>query len=139
MNWDQIIQSAAVAVLTALVGVVARWLGIKMDESRTQKATWAIEQGVAYAAEKFRNMDVTGVAKKQIAIQAAESLAPKAMSKLDSEQKSLVVDATYAKMRSSLPQPSAFVLRGEALDQQAEDLGATRPLPRPGALPKMPK
>ena len=125
-------------MLTALFGVLCRWLGIKLDESRTAKATWAIEQGVAYAAERFRNVNVTGQAKKAVAIQAAESLAPKALSKLDAEQKSLVVDATYAKLRSSLPSVTTWETPGVTLENQAERAD-TLPLPRPAAVPKPPK
>jgi hypothetical protein len=138
MDWTQIIHTVAAGAVTVLSGLVARWLNVKVSEDQRAKATWAIEQGVAYAAERFRNVNVTGVAKKQVAIEAAESLAPRALKKLDANQKSMVVDATYAKMRASLPDNTTYIARGSMLEHQVEELGGLKPLPKPTAVPKVP-
>jgi hypothetical protein len=117
-----------------VVYVLGRFLGIKDDEATRAKATWAIEQGVAFAAEKFRNIPVDGKTKKEVAIQTAQSIAPAAMKTLDPAQKSFLTDATYARLRPSLPGHTTFVTHGDALEHQSE----TVVLPPPPRMPERP-
>lgn len=109
MDWTQI-QTALVSVL---VGVIAwatnRFLGMKMNDETRKAATWAAEQGVAWVAIKMQQ-STNSEAKHQRALQVAESLAPKAMTKLDAQQKATLVDSTYARMKASLPHPTTYRL-----------------------------
>lgn len=108
MDWTQI-QTALVSVLVGVIAwAINRFLGLKMNDETRKAATWAAEQGVAYAALKLQG--ALGAQKHEKALQVAESLAPKAMAKLDDKQKLILVDSTYAKMRSSLPHASTYRL-----------------------------
>lgn len=118
MDWAQITTTCIGLAVSAIAWAVQRWIGIKMSAERRAQLQWALEQGVAAAAVRLAK----GSDKKELALRTAESLAPKAMSKLSTEQRSIVVDATYAKMKASLPSNTTFVLHGDALEHQSEDI-----------------
>ena len=120
MDWQEIGLWIAGILSSALVAAVGKWLGIKSDEATTAKIRWALEQGVAYAFERYSHRNVSGAEKKAEALALAQSIEPKAMRKLDDEQKSKLVDATYARMRASLPHSSVHVAHGDSLDSQIE-------------------
>jgi hypothetical protein len=115
MDWTQITTSLIGALVGAIAWGVQRWLGIKMSQETRDAATWAFEQGVALASERLRGAAHTGAAKKQVALETAESLAPKAVGKLSAAQRDVMVDATYAKMRAKLPHPSSYSFTEEDL------------------------
>lgn len=131
MDWNQVAQTCIGALVGLIAWTVQRWFGLKMNEETRKAATWAMEQGVAYAAEKWKDASKAGEVKKRDALATAESLAPKALGKLDDTQKSALIDATYAKMRRSLPHASTYSFSG------AELSGAV-PLPPPSKVPKKP-
>ncbi len=120
MDWDQIRTWAIGLAVSAFAAVVGKWFGVKIEGENRSKLTWALEQGVALAAERLRAARNAGEEKKKIAIETAQSLAPGPMRKLKDDQKSALVDATYARMRASLPHGSTFVTHGDALDHQTE-------------------
>ncbi len=108
MDWTEI-QATLVSLLVAgIAWLVNRFVGAKMNDETRKAATWALEQGVAYAAHKLQG--VTGAQKHEKALKVAESLAPKAMAKLDDTQKLMLVDSTYARMKASLPHPTTYSL-----------------------------
>lgn len=113
---------------SAIVGLVGKWFGLKRTEETRSAVTWALEQGVAYAAQKLKHTD-SGEAKAREALKVAESLAPRAMARLDTTQKVVLVDSTYAKMKASLPHASTYSLSGA-------ELGGGTPLPPPSKVPK---
>src|ERR1044072_545253 len=131
MDWNQIAQTCIGARVGLSAWTVQRWFGLKMNEETRKAATWAMEQGVAYAAEKWKDANKAGEVKKRDALATAQSLAPKAMSKLDDAQKSALIDATYAKLRRSLPHASTYSFSGDELS------GGT-PLAPPSKVPKPP-
>ena len=131
MNWDPIIHWIAGLAASAIVAAVGRWMSVKVDESQRQKLTWAIEQGVAYAALKLGKAHVTGAEKQQAAIETARSLAPSALKKVDEEKLPVLVDAVYARMKTSLPEPSFHLDRGT-------DIPVDVVLPPPGPLSERP-
>ncbi len=138
MNWDPIIHTLAGLVASAIIGAVGRWMSVKVDESQRQKLTWAIEQGVAYVALKLGKAHVTGAEKQQAAIETARSLAPKALRKVDAEKLPVLVDAAYARMKASLPNPSFHLDRGtdipvDIVNDEIES--KPTPLPRPKVKP----
>ncbi len=108
MDWTQV-QTALVSILVGVIAwAVNRFLGVKMNDETRKAATWAVEQGVLYAALKMSG--TSGNQKHEQALKVADSLAPKAMKKLDSMQKATLVDSTYAKMKASLPHASTYSL-----------------------------
>ena len=126
MDWTQV-QATIVSLLVAgIAWLVNRFIGAKMNDETRKAATWAAEQGVAWVALKMAASS-NGEAKHQRALQVAESLAPKAMTKLDATQKATLVDATYAKMKASLPHATTYSL-GEVPVEVA--------LPPPSRVPK---
>ncbi len=109
MDWTEV-QATLVSLLVAgIAWLVNRFVGAKMNDETRKAATWAAEQGVAWVALKMQQ-SVSGELKHQRALEVAESLAPKAMKKLDTMQKATLVDATYAKMKASLPHASTYSL-----------------------------
>ncbi len=140
MNWDPIIQGIAGLVATAVVTALGKWLSVKLDESQRQKLTWAIEQGVAYAALKLGKAHVTGAEKQQAAIETARSLAPSALKKVDDEKLPVLVDAAYARMKASLPEPSFHLDRGADIPVDVVMSGplSERPTPLPPPKVKLP-
>lgn len=131
MDWQQIQTYVIGAVVTAVLATFGKWFGDLKAKEETRKAlTWAMEQAVAYAAEKWKDASKAGATKKAEALALAESLAPKAMKKLDAAQKSALVDATYARLRSSLPHPSVFSAHGDDIPVDVVGL-SDRPTPPP--------
>lgn len=126
MDWSHITTTCIGLAVSAIAWGVQRWIGIKMSAERRAQLQWALEQGVAAAAVRF--VSGQGGEKKELALRTAESLAPKAMKELDAAQKSIVVDATYAKMKASLPN-TTFVHHGDALEHQTESLMRPTPMP----------
>jgi hypothetical protein len=116
MDWSQIVTSFAGLAVSAIAWALQKYLSVKMTEEHRKQAAWAIEQGVAAAAERLRNSPHAGAQKKDLAIKTAETLAPQAMKRLDAAQKSAVADATYARLRPSLP----HALHGDLLEHQTE-------------------
>lgn len=109
MDWTEV-QATLVSLLVAgIAWLVNRFVGAKMNDETRKAATWAAEQGVAWVALKMQR-STNDEAKHQRALEVAESLAPKAMKKLDSKQKATLVDSTYAKMKASLPHASTYSL-----------------------------
>ncbi len=117
MDWPQIQTSLVGALVGVVVWALKRWLGVKDTQETRAAVTWAFEQGVALAAEKWKDASRAGQVKKETAIKVAESLAPKATAKLTDEQKSVLVDATYAKMKASLPHASTYSFTPEEPDR----------------------
>jgi hypothetical protein len=110
VDWEKL-QAGLISTLIAVaIYALRRFLGVKDSEEARRAVTWAIEQGVAYAALKLR--DAAGPQKKDAALTIAESLAPKAVGKLDDGQKSALVEATYARLKPSLPHPSMHATPG---------------------------
>lgn len=130
MDWNQVAQTLIGALVGFIAWALQRWLNIKMSEETRRAASWAMEQGVAYAAEKWKDANKAGEVKKRDALAVAQSLAPKALGKLDDEQKSALVDATYAKLRGSLPHATTYSFTGGQLADPA-------PLPPPSKVPKI--
>ncbi len=110
MSWQEIQTTLVGIAVSAIVGIVGKWFGVKVSAEQRAQAQWAVEQGVAYAAQKLRDARHSGDVKKGEAISAAQSLAPKAMGKLTMGQTELLVDATYARMKASLPHASTYSL-----------------------------
>ncbi len=129
MTWEQIQTTLIGLAVSAIVGLIGKWIGMKRAEETRSAVTWAIEQGVALAAHKFQDLRTSssGQQKKIEAIQVAESLAPRAMKKLDDDVKSTLVDAVYARMKASLPHPSTYAVGSE---------GMVKPLPPPAKVPR---
>ena len=128
MTWPEI-QTALIGVaVSAIVGLLGKWLGIKRAEETRSAVTWAIEQGVAYAAQKLKDARVPGAEKAREALKVAESLAPKAMSRLNAQEKVVLVDSTYAKLKASLPHASVHTNAGD-------DIPVDVVLPKPSPLP----
>jgi hypothetical protein len=125
VDWMHIIAGILSSVVVAVLG---KLLDIKLDESQRKKLDWAIEKGVSAAAAQLWKQP--GEERHAAAIKTAESLAPAAMKKLTEEQKRVVVDATYARMRSSLPSPTSWSMSGAEVPHATEDLGSGRPQPR---------
>jgi hypothetical protein len=133
-------------VSALIVFALGKILGVQLDKDQRAKLDWAIKQGVSAAAERIAPGSGSGAEKKKLAIETAESLAPKAMAKLDDEQKSVLVDATYAQLRPALHHPwnTTFVHHGEGLAQPvdvvrqpaADDAPTLPPLKRPMLPPK---
>lgn len=121
MDWTQITTTCIGLLVSGIAWLLNRWVGVKMSAERREQMQWALEQGVAAAAVRFKQGQGNGETKKQLALRTAESLAPAAMGKLDDAQKSVVVDATYARMKASLPTSTTFVLHGDALEHQTEE------------------
>jgi len=128
MSWEQIQTTLVGLAVSAIVGIIGKWFGVKVTSEQRSQAQWAIEQGVAYAALKLKNAQ--GLAKKAEALSVAQSLAPKALAKLDDDQKSTLIDSTYARMKASLPHPTTYSLKA----QERPDIA---PLPPPSKLPKL--
>ncbi len=126
MTWEQIQTTLIGLAVSAIVGLIGKWFGMKRAEETRSAVTWALEQGVAYAAHKYQDRK-DGLTRKNEALRVAESLAPKAMKRIDDNVKSTLSDAVYARMKASLPHPSAFVVSGE---------GDVRPLPPPSKVPR---
>lgn len=124
MDWMHILAGILSSVIVAVLG---KLLDIKLDESQRKKLDWAVEKGVAAASRLWQQ---PGEERHAEALKTAESLAPKAMAKLSDEQKKVVVDATYARMRSSLPSPTSWSMSGAEVPHATEDLGSSRPRPR---------
>lgn len=137
MNWLEIQTYLIGVAATFLTGVIttamAKWVGIKKTEETRAAVTWALEQGVAYAALRLKN--AAGPQKKDAALSVAASIAPKAIGKLDEGQKSALVEATYARMKPSLP-GSVFSMKGEDIPIDIVDMGGVRPLPAPSRVPR---
>lgn len=129
IDWIHIIATVVSGIVVAVAG---KWLNIKVDESQRAKLDWAIKQGVSAAAERVKPGFGLGAEKKDMAIRVAESLAPKAMAKLDDSQKSVLVDATVARMRPTLMN-TTFVHHGEGLAQPVDVVAPT--MPRPPRMP----
>jgi hypothetical protein len=114
MDWGQLQAGIASGLVAWALWLLKRWLGVKDSEETRRAVTWAVEQAVTYIAQKYRNAPaVSGELKKTEAIALAESLAPKKMAKLDDGQKPVLVDATYARLRPSLPHPSTHSTHGD--------------------------
>jgi len=115
---------------SAIVGAAVKWFGLKRSEETRTAVTWALEQGVAYAALCLRN--AAGPQKKEAALSVALSIAPKAIKKLGEEQKSVLVEATYARLKPSLP-GSAFSMKGDDIPVDVVDFAgpSERPTPFP--------
>ena len=114
MDWAQIQAGIASALVGWALWLLRRWLGVKDSEETRRAVTWAVEQAVTYIAQKYRNTpSVSGELKKNEAIALAESLAPKKMKKLEDDPKAVLVDATYARLRPSLPHPTTHSTDGD--------------------------
>ena len=102
------LQTAIIGVATAfVVRLLTKWLGLKRAEETRSAVTWALEQAVALVALKIQGAHgADGAQKKAEALRVAESLAPKEMKRLDDDTKSVLVDATYARLKTSLPSPA---------------------------------
>jgi hypothetical protein len=128
VTWEQIQTTLVGLAVSAIVAILGKWLGIKRAEETRSAVTWAIEQGVAYAAQKLKDARVTGDDKHREALKVAESLAPKAMSRLNAQEKVVLVDSTYAKMKASLPHPTTYSL-SEGETPPSERVTAASALP----------
>ncbi len=130
MGWEEI-RTALVGLAVAIVtGLVGKFFGVKIEGERRNQLAWAIEQGVAYAYERYRGKAASGADKKELAVQMAKSLAPKALEKAGDEQVSKLIDATYAKMRASLPHSSLHYAAGDIPVDVVEVQSASTPIPR---------
>lgn len=131
MTWQEIqtwlIGVAATAITSVITTAAAKWFGIKKTEETRAAVTWALEQGVAYAALRLKN--AAGPQKKEAALSVALSIAPKAIKKLGEEQKSVLVEATYARLKPSLP-GSAFSMKGDDIPVDVVDFAPSEP-PKP--------
>ncbi len=127
MSWEEIRTSLVALAVAIITGVVGKFFNVKIEGERRNQLAWAIEQGVAFAYERYRHKAASGSDKKELAVQTAKSLAPKAVAKAGDEQVSKLVDATYAKMRASLPQPA---LSDDIPVDVVEVESANTPLPR---------
>lgn len=131
MSWEEIQRALIAVAVAAITGIVGRWFGVKVEESQRTKLQWALEQGVAYAQEYFRNKRVPGAEKQQLAHQVAHSLAPKALEKVGDEKARVLLQATYARLKTSLPDTS-FVMKGDDIPVDIVDVESQpTPLPRP--------
>ena len=89
---------------------------------------------MAYAQAYYMTRAGSGHDKKRLAIETAKSLAPKPAKKVD-EHLPVLVDATYARMKASLPNPSFHSTSGADIPV---DVVATGPLgERPTPLPPL--
>lgn len=136
MSWEQIQTTLVGLAVSAIVGLVGRWFGWKVSAEQQRQAQWAIEQGVAYAAQKLKGVSVTGEAKHREATRVAESLAPKAMAKLNDAQKVVLVDSTYAKMKASLPHSTQHASHGDDIPVDVVTNSRVGPLPPPTRVPR---
>jgi hypothetical protein len=126
VDWTHIIAGILSSFIVAVLG---KLLDLQMSKEQREKLDWAVAKGVSLAAERMRG--ATGGEKQLAAIQQAEALAPKEMRKLSHEQKTAVVDATYARLRPSLPPPStAFSLREAQLPYSTDVVGSRPPPPK---------
>ncbi len=141
MTWEEIRTALVGLAAAAIATAVGKFFGIKIEGERRSQLTWAIEQGVAYAAELYRDRKATGAEKKAEAIATAKSLAPKAMKKASDETVSKLVDATVAKLRASLPHDSVYQALGDDIPVDvvnAPDAPGRPPLSeRPTPLPPL--
>ncbi len=116
MNWDVIVQAAVSALMVSAAAtlpplavaafrLLMRKAGLVTTVEQEAKIRFAVEAAVAAAAERMRYAALgAGEQKHAMAVQMASTLA-KEFDVLPSENKSIVVDATYQKMRQSLPPP----------------------------------
>lgn len=127
MDWTHIIAGILSSFIVAVLG---KLLDLQVSKEQREKLDWAVAKGVALAAERLRS--ATGDEKQQAAIREAESLAPKEMKKLSSEQKAAVVDATYARMRPSLlPSPTSWSMSGAEVPHPLERYRSSPPPKEP--------
>jgi hypothetical protein len=133
VSWEQIQTTVVGLIVSAIVTILGRWAGVKVTTEQQKQATWALEQGVAYAALRLQN--AAGPQKKDAALSVAASIAPNAIGKLNEEQKSAMVEATYARLKPSLP-GSVFSMRGDNIPVDIVETAAVRPLPAPSRVPK---
>ncbi len=139
MTLDEVRAWASGIAASAIVGLVGKWFGIKRAEETRSAVTWALEQGVAYAALRLKN--AAGAQKRDAALNVATSIAPKAIGKLREDQKSALVEATYARLKPSLP-GSTFSMKGDDIPVDVVDFAESeRPKPalsdRPTPLPPL--
>lgn len=113
MDWAGIQTTLITLAASAIVTILGKWLGLKRAEEARSAVTWALEQGVALAAAKYKDARHAGEVKKGEAITVAQSLAPKAMQRLKPEQTDALVEATYARLRPSLPHASTHRTHAE--------------------------
>lgn len=109
---QQVLDVAVPLVASALIGALVQGirylagkLNLTLTETQQQQLKFALEQGVAAAQERYRGKG-SGTIKQSFALEQAKSLAPKAMEKVPEATQKVLVDATYAKMKASLPAPS---------------------------------
>jgi hypothetical protein len=119
----------ALPIVTPLVvGLIVqgiRYLSAKLNftltETQQKQLTFALEQGVSAAAERYRATGI-GEVKASFALAQAKSLAPDAMGKVKPETQKVLVEATYARLRPSLPAPSMYAVPGADIPVEVVDL-----------------
>jgi hypothetical protein len=106
------LQTALLTIVTAVVGVVATKIALKLgdlfdikltDRQLAQIKTVA-EHGVRAAFISLRAGQ--GQQKQELAVRTAAKLAPKAFGSLPTDQQYAVINSTYAQLRPSLQTPS---------------------------------
>lgn len=130
--------------VTALVVQAIRYITARMHltmtDTQQKQLQFALEQGVAAAAERYRQNLGVGEVKAAFALDQAKQLAPDAMAKVKPEQQKVLVQATYARLRPSLPAPSMFSLPGDDIPVDVVDLSRQEParvtpIPPPKRVP----
>lgn len=130
MNWEQIQTTLIGIAVSAILAAVGKWWNVKVSADQRTQLQWALEQAVAYVALKLKN--APGEQKKKEALSLAHSLAPKALKGLDPGKQSLLVDSTYARLKTSLPAPE--LAEEGSIPVDISDLEA-RPTPVPPKKP----
>ena len=130
--------------LTALLVQAIRYITAKMHltmtDTQQKQLQFALEQGVLAAAERYGPNRGVGELKASFALDQAKQLAPDAMKKVAPEQQKVLVQASYAKVRPSLPAPSMFSLPGDDIPVDVVDLSRQEParvtpIPPPKRIP----
>lgn len=105
-----LLAAVLVAIAPFVVAIAvqgARYVTSKLHITLTVEQEHELERGllagIAQAAAKLRGKEGAGDEKKAVAIRIAKSIAPKAFGSLPAEQQEALVEATYVKLRPSLP------------------------------------
>ncbi len=131
-----------VVLLVQGIRYLSAKIGFTLTEKQQTQLRFALEQGVAAAAERYRGAAGNGTHKAQFALDQARSLAPEAMKKVQPEQQRVLVEATYARLRPSLPAPSTFSVHGDDIPIDVVHVGSdpaqrARLSERPTPLPPL--
>lgn len=128
-----------VGMIVQFIRYLSAKLKLTLTETQQQQLKFALEQGVAAAAERYRSNPGVGQVKAAFALDQAKRLAPDAMKKVAPEQQKVLVQATYAKLRPSLPNPSTFSMGGSDIPVDVVDFAEAparmTPIPPPKRAP----